>query len=110
MHPSRPPLRSILRVTPQACPVTGCTFDFNVTADLRGTLFWSDDNTWLNRAGGKPKAGENVTVPFGWNLILDEDTPPLADVVVLVSGDQLAGVQPPAACVRGLLGACSVHR
>ncbi|KAG2448780.1 hypothetical protein HYH02_006132 [Chlamydomonas schloesseri] len=74
---------NILRVTPQACPVGGCTLDFNVSTDLRGTLFWSDDNTWLNRAGGKPKAGENVTVPFGWNLIIDQDTPPLADVVVL---------------------------
>ncbi|KAG2432951.1 hypothetical protein HXX76_008679 [Chlamydomonas incerta] len=73
----------ILRVTPQACPVGGCTLDLNVNVDLRGTLFWSDDNTWLNRAGGKPKSGENVTVPFGWDLILDEDTPPLADIVVL---------------------------
>ncbi|KXZ47884.1 hypothetical protein GPECTOR_32g497 [Gonium pectorale] len=72
-----------LRMQAQACPVSGCNLDLGNATDLRGTLYWSDTNTWLNRPGGKPKAGENVTVPFGWNLIVDEDTEPLADLVVL---------------------------
>ncbi|KXZ47880.1 hypothetical protein GPECTOR_32g493 [Gonium pectorale] len=74
-----------LRMQAQACPVSGCNLDLGnpLTTDLRGTLYWSDTNTWLNRPGGKPKAGENVTVPFGWNLIVDEDTAPLADLVVM---------------------------
>ncbi|KXZ47882.1 hypothetical protein GPECTOR_32g495 [Gonium pectorale] len=50
-----------LRLQAQACPVGGCGLGFENTTD----------------------AGENVTVPFGWNLIVDEDTAPLADLVVL---------------------------
>ncbi|KXZ47885.1 hypothetical protein GPECTOR_32g498 [Gonium pectorale] len=72
-----------LRLQAQVCPIGGCGLGFDNTTDLRGTLFWSDTNTWLNRPGGKPKAGENVTVPFGWNLVIDENTAPLADLVVL---------------------------
>ncbi|PNH07881.1 Fibrocystin-L [Tetrabaena socialis] len=72
-----------LRMKQQACPIGGCSLDFDTAVDLRGTLYWSDANTWLYRNGGKPQAGENFTVPFGWNLIIDEDTAPINELVVL---------------------------
>lgn len=30
-----------------------------------------------NTTGGKPTAGSNVTIPFGWRLVIDESPPPL---------------------------------
>ena len=47
--------RSYLNVRPQACPPDGCSLDFDTPDSLRGTLYWSDANTWLYRPGGKPK-------------------------------------------------------
>jgi hypothetical protein len=44
-----------LTVVPQACPAVGCDLDFDTPDSLRGTLYWSDANTWIYRAGGKPK-------------------------------------------------------
>eukprot|EP00955_Chlamydomonas_euryale_P032949 345941-Chlamydomonas_euryale.AAC.1 len=54
-----------------------------VVIDIRdGTLLWSDAATWEARAGGAPSDGENVTVPFGWDLVIDVDTPALSTLVI----------------------------
>jgi hypothetical protein len=44
-----------LNVQPQACPPNGCSLDFDTPDSLRGTLYWSDANTWIYRPGGKPQ-------------------------------------------------------
>lgn len=44
-----------------------------------GALLWSDPNTW---GGVKPVAGDDVTVPAEWHLILDEDTPALDGLMI----------------------------
>lgn len=44
-----------------------------------GCMLWSDPNTW---GGVKPVAGQNVTIPAGWHVILDEDTPSLGGLTV----------------------------
>ncbi len=52
--------------------------------DVRvGTLLWSDNNTWVNRVGGKPVAGDNVTIPYGWNLVIDVSPPPLYSLFIM---------------------------
>ncbi len=46
------------------CPEAGCSSLPDTVIDVRvGVLRWSDANTWKDRTGGKPKAGENVTIP-----------------------------------------------
>jgi hypothetical protein len=42
-----------------------------------GNLLWSEEATWSTRPGGKPQAGQNVTIPNGWNLVIDESPPAL---------------------------------
>jgi hypothetical protein len=37
-----------------------------------------------NTTSGKPRAGSNVTIPFGWNLVIDESPPPLYMLVIEV--------------------------
>jgi hypothetical protein len=37
-----------------------------------------------NTTTGKPRAGSNVTIPFGWNLVIDESPPPLYMLVIEV--------------------------
>jgi hypothetical protein len=73
LKPAVPDLLPPLHTTMQAA---------SAPADLRnGTLLWSDPSTW----GGstrKPKAGQNVTVPFGWNLVIDESPPALEALVI----------------------------
>jgi len=44
-----------------------------------GGLRWSNPATW---GGVKPIAGDDVTIPAGWNLILDEDTPALGGLQI----------------------------
>uniref|UniRef100_A0A383WCP6 Fibrocystin-L n=1 Tax=Tetradesmus obliquus TaxID=3088 RepID=A0A383WCP6_TETOB len=74
---------SALRVTPVECPVQGCNVLGKPAADFRnGTLLWSDNATWANTTPGKPRAGSNVTIPFGWNLVIDESPPPLYMLVI----------------------------
>jgi hypothetical protein len=41
--------------------------------------YWSNAANWVN---GKPLAGHKVTVPAGWDLVLDEDTPVFDELVV----------------------------
>jgi len=66
---------------------------FNITLPLtllcrNGTLYWSDAATWANasmftRVGGKkPVAGDDVVIPNGWNVVIDEDTPPLGMLLI----------------------------
>ncbi len=45
-------------------------------------LRWSSPATWAQRPGGKPVAGDDVSVPYGWRLLLDESPPPLGSLVV----------------------------
>lgn len=42
-------------------------------------LLWSDPATW---GGDKPEAGDAVTIPHDWHLILDEDTPALGGILL----------------------------
>ncbi|HYC55209.1 MAG TPA: G8 domain-containing protein [Candidatus Binatia bacterium] len=44
-----------------------------------GCMRWSDPATW---GGTKPAAGEDVVIPAGWNVLLDEDTPALGGIMV----------------------------
>jgi hypothetical protein len=41
--------------------------------------YWSNAANWAN---GKPLAGHKVVVPAGWDLVLDESTPVLDELVV----------------------------
>lgn len=53
-----------------------------VTADdgvCTGCLPWSDPNTW---GGVKPIAGEEVEIPLGAHIVMDEDPPALGGLVV----------------------------
>lgn len=55
---------------------------FRVVADdgtCTGCMLWSDPATW---GGVKPVAGQNVTIPMGWHVILDEDTPDLGGLTI----------------------------
>jgi hypothetical protein len=42
-------------------------------------MLWSDPGTW---GGDKPEAGEAVTIPHDWHVILDEDTPALGGIML----------------------------
>ena len=41
---------------------------------------WSNASNWPN--GVKPKEGDIVTIPANWDLILDESTPILEELVI----------------------------
>ncbi len=43
-----------------------------------GALRWSDPATWESFGSHKPQVGENVTIPAGQTVLLDESTPDLA--------------------------------
>jgi hypothetical protein len=42
-------------------------------------LYWSDAGTW---SGVKPVAGQDITIPHNWELVLDEDTPALGGITL----------------------------
>ncbi|KXZ49223.1 hypothetical protein GPECTOR_22g814 [Gonium pectorale] len=72
-----------LAVAAQACPAQGCGYVPPEVIETReGTLYWSDAATWASRPGGKPVEGDNVTIPFGWDLVIDESPPPLGLFIV----------------------------
>ncbi|KAF5832717.1 hypothetical protein DUNSADRAFT_11299 [Dunaliella salina] len=75
------PNNGALQANPRFCPPDGCTNEPEEVVDKReGILLWSEPETWSDGTqfpNGKPIAGENVTIPFGWNLIIDEDPAPL---------------------------------
>ncbi|GAX81123.1 hypothetical protein CEUSTIGMA_g8557.t1 [Chlamydomonas eustigma] len=65
------------------CPPGGCNNNPTLQVDIRnGTLYWSQNSTWVNRPGGAPVTGDNVTIPYGWNLVIDVDTPSLSAFVI----------------------------
>ncbi|EFJ47178.1 hypothetical protein VOLCADRAFT_92358 [Volvox carteri f. nagariensis] len=68
------------------CPNTGCTNVPDAVVDTRNnTLYWSNTSTWNTSAVNnfrKPVAGDNVTIPYGWDLVIDESTPPLLALTV----------------------------
>ncbi|KXZ43941.1 hypothetical protein GPECTOR_77g37 [Gonium pectorale] len=75
-----------LRMASYPCPDEGCNTVPEVVVDVRnGTLYWSNATTWAKREGGKPQAGENVTIPYGWDLVIDESPPALT--VLLIQGN-----------------------
>ena len=72
-----------LAVHAQDCPDNACTNNPSTVVDVRaGILLWSNPATWSSRPGGAPLAGDNVTIPYGWNLVIDVDTPVLYDLVI----------------------------
>ncbi|EFJ47175.1 hypothetical protein VOLCADRAFT_92352 [Volvox carteri f. nagariensis] len=75
-----------LYVQSYTCPDTGCTDLPEVVVDVRdGTLYWSNTSTWNTSAVNnfrKPVAGDNVTIPYGWDLVIDESPPPLLALTV----------------------------
>ena len=66
------------------CPDSGCTLtNIGQLVDMRsGILYWSNLTTWANYSFdynntlGKPMAGYNLTIPYGWNLVIDESPQP----------------------------------
>ncbi|EFJ47177.1 hypothetical protein VOLCADRAFT_92355 [Volvox carteri f. nagariensis] len=68
------------------CPNTGCSNVPDAVVDIRdGTLYWSNTSTWNTSAVNnfrKPVAGDNVTIPYGWDLVIDESPPPLLALTV----------------------------
>lgn len=72
-----------LSVDLQHCPHEGCANAPAAAPDFReGTLLWSDPETWTASHGHVPKAGEDVVVPHGWDLVLDTDTARLGRLTV----------------------------
>ncbi|KAG1667228.1 hypothetical protein FOA52_009793 [Chlamydomonas sp. UWO 241] len=72
-----------ISVGAQLCPSGGCTDEPDLVVDVRvGVLRWSAAKTWASRTGGAPIAGDNVTIPFGWNLLIDADTPVLGVLII----------------------------
>jgi hypothetical protein len=66
------------------CPDAGCPPHRRLTDYRNGTLFWSDPLTWGNGTapGALPADGDDVTVPFGWYLVLDVATPRLRSLTI----------------------------
>ena len=50
----------------------------NTTGD--NELLWSDPQTW---GGSKPISGQDVVIPMGTTIILDEDTPELGGLTIM---------------------------
>lgn len=72
-------------VKPFACPDAGCNTIPPEVVDVRdGILRWSDNVTWESASPPmrKPLAGDNVTIPYGWDLVIDEDIPLLNALVI----------------------------
>lgn len=61
-----------------------CPLDFSETITLSGeggkVLFWSDEDAWAEQ--GKPQAGEEVLIPEGIHMVLDEDSPNLGGLTI----------------------------
>ncbi len=75
-----------LQVSALDCPVGGCNSIPEEVVDIRSdVLYWSNASTWDPLP--MPMAGDNVTVPFGWRLVVDVSPPPLAYLVI--QGDVL---------------------
>ena len=68
-----------LAVQVQVCPDIGCPQPPAAVAQLGlGRLFWSKATTWAGTSWTPfPKAGDNVVIPYGWDLVLDTSTPAL---------------------------------
>lgn len=67
------------------CADGGCSNLPESVVDLRnGTLYWSNFSTWNTSITNysKPRANENVTIPFGWDLVIDESPPPLLALTI----------------------------
>ncbi|KAG2491954.1 hypothetical protein HYH03_009686 [Edaphochlamys debaryana] len=75
-----------LNVDSFVCPETGCTNLPPDVVDVRNdTLLWSNPATWtVSSVGhpGKPVKGDNVTIPYGWELVIDENPPELEVLVI----------------------------
>jgi hypothetical protein len=72
--------QSALNVGTQLCPIEGCNVLGGPVVDVRqGILYWSDPATWAVPPfnGVKPQLGQNVTIPYGWTLVVDENPPEL---------------------------------
>jgi hypothetical protein len=66
------------------CPDAGCPPPRRLTDYRNGTLFWSDPLTWGNGTapGPLPADEDDVTIPFGWYLVLDVATPRLRSLTI----------------------------
>ncbi|GIL53442.1 hypothetical protein Vafri_9024 [Volvox africanus] len=75
----------VLDMEAYACPDEGCSNVPEAVVDLRdGILYWSNFSTWNTSVTNfhKPEAGDNVTIPYGWNLVIDESPPPLLALTI----------------------------
>ena len=76
-------LASDLTAVTRLCPESGCPQPPAAAADFRGRLFWSSASTWANTAYKPfPAAGMDVTVPYGWDLVLDTSPPALNHLII----------------------------
>ncbi|KAG2496270.1 hypothetical protein HYH03_005503 [Edaphochlamys debaryana] len=75
-----------LSVESYTCPDEGCNNLPTEVVDVRNeTLLWSNAATWTVASvghPGKPVKGDNVTIPYGWELIIDENPPELEVLVI----------------------------
>ena len=75
-----------LTVKPSMCPVEGCPKDGLIPQpepDYRqGKLLWSQATTWEEAGLSVPQDGDDVTIPEGWDVVLDADTPKLNRLTV----------------------------
>eukprot|EP00775_Hariotina_reticulata_P007195 gene7195-7409_t len=61
----------------ESCDMLGVS----LSVDLRNrTLYWSDPATWPG--GVKPATGEDVNIPNGWELVINESPPALGRVLI----------------------------
>lgn len=70
--------------TALASPAAGaypdsCRGEATPPDDCLGCLLWSDPATW---GGAVPAAGEDVVIPAGWQVLLDEDTAALGGLTI----------------------------
>ena len=59
--------------------ITGFCFFLLIFSNSYAQLLWSDPTTW---GGTKPLAGEDVVIPEGTHILLDEDTPALGGLTI----------------------------
>ncbi|MFY7652630.1 MAG: G8 domain-containing protein, partial [Chitinophagaceae bacterium] len=52
-----------------------------IISNVKAQQLWSDATTWPG--GIKPQAMQNVTIPMGTTIILDEDPPVLGGITIL---------------------------
>lgn len=85
----------------------------NQLAPVSDWLPWSEEASWARFGAHKPLAGEAVTIPAGYKILLDESTPDLAGINVdgelRLAENQTLTLQADYIMVHGALLAGSAH-